>query len=287
MRLYLALLLLPTLAWGQLTRLDDDFKLVENVCRGKDCTLTNVFFHHQPFSLKDPSEKYPLVGSIFHAGMEAKTWQDLQEYGFVQYIRGCTFESRVGSSGKIRRRIGEVIRHFGKRQTFVFPNWTFDATSTDPLYYGPSKEDSELAGGRLALYEWHPVRGRYESNRVQYHNVLKRSEAQRRRMTPRLVVKDTPSPATYRPSSKAFNNVALEFKMCVYRLKDIPLVVDHETVLHEAIVCHEWESQFEFDFDRDRYVYSAKKGQHEFCASQVPLNPAQAFQRELEQGEED
>lgn len=271
------------------TTIDDQLKVINNVCNrsDKECAVTKVFFHHRPFSLIEEGEKYPFMGSIYHAGFETKKWSQISDYGFVQYIRGCTFESTIDQNGKIKRRLGEVIRHFGVRRTFVFPDWSFDTNDDDPIYYGPLAEDRNLPGGRLALYEWTPKIGDYDYKKVkQYHSVLKMSEAQRAKMQPRLMVKDTPSPAYYRSSSSAFNNVALEFKMCLYRFKDIPAQVTPDTVLAEPIICDEWESQFEFDYKTDKLTYSAKKGQHEFCATQTPMDPLEAYQREQEAGQE-
>lgn len=264
-------------------QLKNELKTHNDVCKGKDCEVTKVFFHEIAYGLQDPGDSYPYYGTIFRAGFEAKNWNDIQDYGFVQVIRGCTYES-VMKNGKIKRRIGEVIRHYDVKQTFVFPNWTYDANTKDPLYYGPSAEDSSLPGGRLALYDWTPTIGRYDKKKMkQFTEILELPESARNKLTPRLMVTDTPSMAYFSEGTKIYNNVALEFKMCLYRLKDIPLVIDDSVRLRDPIICHNWDSNYEFDFKQNKFVHSDNTGQNEFCASQTPKDPLQAYQDELDE----
>lgn len=268
--------------------LKQDTKEFNNVCDGKTasstCKVKKIFFSTQNVSLQDGGDKYPYLQTLLRAGFETETWQDAQEYGFVQYLRGCTFESQLDKSGKVVRRISEVIRHYDVKNTFVHPNWTYDANTRDPLYYGPLPEDSNLPGGRLALYRWTPKIGTYgEKQTREMASVLKLAPVKLAALTPRLFVIDTPSMAYYSDVTKEFRNIALEFKMCLYKLKDIPLAVTSETPIPNAIVCYDWDSQFEFNFAKKQYVHKPGSGLNAYCASQVAESPVEIWQRELKE----
>lgn len=101
-------------------------------------------------------------------------------------------------------------------------------------------------------------------------------------MKPRLFVVDTPSSAQYRNSVKSFVNVALDFKMCLHKLEDIPEKIEKDIEVPHPIHCFTWDSHLEYDFKQKRYARSSGKGMHPFCATQTPMNPAKAYQKEQE-----
>ena len=285
----IAILLLPyCLASAGEKILKQHAQEFNDVCNGKTasstCKVKKVFFSTQNVALQDAGDKHPYLQTLLRAGFETENWQDAQEYGFVQYLRGCTFESQLDKSGKVVRRISEVVRHYDVKNTFVHPNWTYDANTRDPLYFGPLAEDSNLPGGRLALYRWTPKIGTYgEKQTRELASILKLPPAKRAGLKPRLFVVDTPSMAYYSSGTKEFRNVALEFKICLYKLKDIPLTVTSETPIPNAIVCYDWDSQFEFDFTKNQYVHKPGAGLNAYCASQVAESPADIWERELKE----
>lgn len=255
-------------------------KEFKDIC--KDCGIEKVFFHVVPYSESVEENKYGIHGTLLYAGFEAKSWEEAQKYGFVQYIRGCTFESIKNKDGTIGKRVGEAIYHLGKRVTFAIPDWSFDANTLDPLYYGPSEEDEGLAGGRLSLYRWTSRVGAFTKRQSKaLHEILEMPAEKHKQFKPRLFVIDTPSAAYHSNTSKAFTNIALEFRMCLYKLQDIPKEVSSETKLPEPIFCQNWDSQIEFDFKKGKFVRTTGQGMHAFCATQIPKNPAAAYREEL------
>ena len=202
-------------------------------------------------------------------------------------IRGCTYDTSMDDNGIIQKRIGESIMHLGKKRILVFPDWSVDATTTDPLYYGPTPDDSKLPGGRLALYRWTPKLGVIDNKKTKdLYEILRLPESKRKGISPSVFAVDSPSMAYTKISGdeKTFQNVSLEFEMCLYNLADIPLVIDSDAPMAGIpISCFKWNSQYEYNFDLKKFENKPSKGLDPFCASQEPLNPAEVFKREMEE----
>lgn len=282
-------LLASSAASAQAKILRRDIKEFVNVCgpdspTKRDCNVKKVVFEVRDFAVADG--RYPIVGTLAYSGFEANSWADAGQYGFVQTIRGCSFESKRNPDGTISRRIGKVLKHLGEWRTQSFPDWSFDANTFDPIYFGPYDPDSKLPGGRLTFYHWTNdfalMSNPSGRPRPQYGEILGLKPAAREKLRPILYVIDTPVPAAYSKATKSFDNVALDFRICLYHLKDIPAAVKDETPLSATpIVCNDWESKVEFDFDRNEFVRPLGQGEHAFCATQQPEWPQDALLREL------
>jgi hypothetical protein len=222
-----------------------------------NCGITKFFIDITSFSSIDGKDTSPYYGTILRAGFEADTWENLQKYAFVQYIRGCTYVTIIGPNGANTYRIGEIVKHLDKRRLFSFHEWSIDSVSKDPLYYGtPDEEERELIGGRLAYYRWTSKIGEYSMDHtIPLYELLKRSDY--KTLPPRIFVIDTPSMA-YEREPGEFNNVGLDFKMCIYRIEDIPNNVENDMEIPNPIVCHAWSSHFEYDNKTQRIIYHSK-----------------------------
>lgn len=252
---------------------------------GLDCNIKKVRFETQHYSIQEPDDKYPFYGTLAYSGFEADNFEHLQNYGFVQRIRGCTYEVSKNADGTFKKRIAESIMHLGKKRIYVFPDWSADATTTDPLYYGPSEEDSHLEGGRLSLHRWTPKLGVTDKKKTKdLYEILRLPESKKQQLTPAVFVTDTPSMAYQTDtSSNVFQNVSLEFEICLYKLEDIPLKISDESKLEAVpLICHQWNSQYEFNFEKNKYEYLPQKSLDPFCASQIPKHPADVFKEEME-----
>ena len=250
---------------------------------GKDCNVKKVRFETQNYSVKDKEDPSPFYGTLAYMGFETKSWEDVTKYAFVQRIRGCTYEIQKNEDGTTSKRIGESIMHLGKKRIYVFPEWSNDATTKDPLYYGPTEEDAHLPGGRVSLYRWTPKLGIIDSKRTKdLYEMLQLPEDKRKASAPAVFVTDTPSMAYVKGEGDVFQNVSLEFQICLYNIKDIPETVENEDRIKATpIVCHDWNSQYEYDFKKRDFAILPKKGLDPFCASQVPRNPAEVFEEEM------
>ncbi len=252
---------------------------------GKECRVKKVRFETQNYSIKDQDDPSPFYGTLAYLGFETKSWADITKYAFVQRIRGCTYEVSKNEDGSISKRIGESIMHLGKKRIYVFPDWSNDATTKDPLYYGPLEEDAHLPGGRVSLYRWTPKLGVIDSKSTKdLYQMLTLKNKEKAKLSPSVFVTDSPSMAYMKGvDGTTFQNVSLEFQICLYDIKDIPLEVENDDAIAATpIVCHDWNSQFEYDFKKKDYINVPKKGLDPYCASQEPLNPADVFKREMQ-----
>jgi hypothetical protein len=73
--------------------------------------------------------------------------------------------------------------------------------------------------------------------------------------------------------------------MCLYKIEDVPATVTKDTKLPEPIMCHNWDSHFEYNFDKKTFERHKGKGLHPYCASQTPMNPAEAWRKENAEAE--
>jgi hypothetical protein len=250
---------------------------------GTECNIKKVRFETHAYSNYDEGDVVPFHGTLAYSGFEANSWADVTKYGFVQQIRGCSYEVKKNADGTLSKRIGETLMHLGEKRTFVFPDWSIDATTNDPLYYGPQEEDSHLPGGRVALYRWTPKLGVVDNKKTKdLYEMLKLPESKRLANSPSVFVTDSPSMAYFKDKeNKVFQNVALDFNICLYNLSEIPESINSDSPMAATpIVCHKWSSQFEYNFEKQKYDYLPNKGMDSFCASQVPRNPAEVFAEE-------
>ena len=265
--------IVPVICMAETKILKQNLKVHTDLCNDGKCQLTKVFFWEQHRSTQDAGIPVPDHGSIFKAGFEAKNWNDLQKYGFVQFIRGCTFDSAEKANGIIERWVGDVTRNFGKRITNTYPRWTFNTPTSDPLLDAPHEDDLSLPGGRLRDYEWsaqmiEPV----IQKRMKLKTILE-YPPRMTTITPRLSITFLPATMAYMNTENShFRNVAFEYKICLYHLKDIPLHVTEDSKMPEAIVCQDWDSQFEYDFKSKEYKFRPNAGLHDFCAGEEPLD---------------
>jgi hypothetical protein len=253
---------------------------------GKECAVKKARFETRNYSNFDPGDVHPYHGTLAYFGFETNTWEDITKYGFVQQIRGCTFEKKKNADGTITKRIGETIMHLGEKRVYVFPDWSIDATTNDPLYYGPLEEDAHLPGGRVSLYRWTPKLGVIDSKKTKdLYQMLQLPLEKRQEASPSVFVTDTPSMAYMRDEeNKVFQNISLEFNICLYDVAEIPLTIDNDAPMTGVpIVCHKWNSQFEFNFDKNKFEHLPNKGLDPFCASQLPRNPSDVFAEESRQ----
>lgn len=69
----------------------------------------------------------PSYGTTMTLEYETSSVKDLENYGFVQFIRGCVFDSEKSNTGIIEKHYAYAKEQFGGVKTFVFPNWVIDS----------------------------------------------------------------------------------------------------------------------------------------------------------------
>ncbi len=233
-----------------------------------DCDLKEVVFFVE-------DDEFPLDASIpgdflgrstmFMAGIETESVAALKNYVFVQFIRGCMWNSTKNPDGSVTTRFGIARDHLGNRTHFVHRDWTVDSMDQEPVYSADGEN-----GDRHFFLQWSDQRPKWIPDR---QGKLFGEEAP---TVPFGFVTDFPSPlATFRPAdpnTKDFRgapgeavNRSLEFRMCLYRTADAPLITDGSTKgFGTPIVCYDWKSSYVFDHELG--IFTSPQGIHGECA---------------------
>jgi hypothetical protein len=161
---------------------------------------------------------------------ETETAQDIQDYAFVQYIRGCVFHVATEP---------EPYRGFFRREhmnddfkLFHHPEWTADTFTHDPIYWAsPQSTGSRHGYYRLPEPNFNP----HDASLYQDHP-----------NTTRLWATDSPTGGGSNSNTYGYSSM-LEFSTCLYPTADIPRsVADGEILLTEPVHCLDWSQKRSF-----------------------------------------
>jgi hypothetical protein len=200
----------------------------------------------QDFKIKVEGEDN--YGTRAFAAFETDKVGDLNDFGFVQFIHGCKFESCAQGDGSVSTAIDQVVTSFGEQVPFKYPEWVIDSDDTDPLYNSPDDPGMQ----RLGLYRWNDVAGSFEPRSEHY--LKDKAPTQ-----PRLYVSDRFGWAYTDPNRKCANNVSMEFRMCVYRQADIPTKCTRDdTEFAKPVACLNWASSYIYDFAQGKFTKSTE-----------------------------
>lgn len=201
-------------------------------------------------------------GTSAIASYETDGVDNLENYSFVQFIRGCIFDSYFFDSyfmedGSIRKLLGHSKAQFAEfdeegkpknYKTFCFPDWVIDSIDKDPVYY------SFPGFGRFYARRWNTAPGSYDKKTEKYYGEEKPDY-------PLLYLKDATTSAFDMETWAV--NTSLEFKICIYKTKDIPLETTEDNINFAApIKCFDWQNiyiynhetrEFEMKFERDPF----------------------------------
>lgn len=226
--------------------------------------------------------------TVMGAVIEATSPDCVQDYGIVQYIRGCVYHERYdAATGALLERTFDVARRLrGPRVVFSHPSWEVDRTAADPLLTADADEPS-----RTALYYApdRPLRLRSDRASLMSDYPLFNEPALRTFLKdldkPSAVAYVTDVPEGGVSSINEERTVltasvsSLDFRTCVYRLKDVPASGDPagEGVAPEnggPLHCFGWASRYAFDPAARDFVTDKHSGVDPYCAqapARVPL----------------
>lgn len=163
----------------------------------------------------------------------------LEKYAVVQFKKGCVFYSEKNRKGKIIRTVNNRVPSFGEDIPFCFKDWVIDSQDTDPAY------NSDPEYGRHYFLRWNKP-GSYDDRTQKYYGAVK----------PRLpVLYMTDYPGGAFMTASGARNVALEFKTCIYRSRDVPEET-HRADIHFAVPinCFEWQNVYVYDYEKAAFV---------------------------------
>ncbi|KKU79492.1 MAG: hypothetical protein UY04_C0007G0003 [Parcubacteria group bacterium GW2011_GWA2_47_7] len=218
------------------------FENPRSTCAVNDtCDLIRIIFRTEDHMLPvDPLVEDDVVMQSTHlfAGLATSDIAALTRYSFVQFTRGCMWHSYLNDKNEVETEFGVLRDFLGiTRIQHVFPNWVIDTSDTDPAYGTvPAFGDRHYSLQHAEVIpSWIPDR-------------QGKLFGEERPVIPFGYVTDTTGPAFYRPTSKSAENMSLEFRMCVFKTADVPLVTNGTDLdSKKALTCFEWESKSVFE----------------------------------------
>jgi len=184
-------------------------------------------------------DQYPSYGTSMIAEMETASVPDLENYVFVQFIKGCVFNSIRNSDGTVQAYFGYVIEHFGEKKTFCFQEWVIDSFDQDPVY----RSDPEL--GRFYYWRWNTKSGSFDWRTHKFYGEEKPNY-------PRIYITDLPNGGSF--TGESAGNASLEFKTCIYRAKDVPYFTNPENLdFAKPLYCFDWRTSYIYNWGAGKF----------------------------------
>ena len=165
---------------------------------------------------------------------------NLENYAIVQQIKGCQFTSLKNYDGEIIKTAGYSRELFGQIVQYKHTDWTIDSIDVDPMY------NNSIPELRHGSYRWNTVKNSYSKDTEKVY-------AKERPTSATLYVSDLPGTA-FADNIDA-KNISLEFRTCIYKTKNVPLVLKPEDVNFSApIACLPWKSSFIYNHDTKKFA---------------------------------
>lgn len=181
---------------------------------------------------------YPTYGNGVIIEYETASVNALENFAVVQFKKGCVFDSVANRAGKVQRSITDTVASFGELVPFCFRRWVIDSQDRDPAY----NSDPKL--GRFYYLRWNQP-GSYDNRTQKFYGGEKP-------LTPVLYMSDYPAGAFIAQS--AVRNVALQFKSCIYKAREVPAVSRRDDIdFAKPIHCFDWQNIYVYDFARGRF----------------------------------
>lgn len=219
--------------------------LVNEQCKSTDsCNLLNIKLHVEDIKLTSRGEVQ--YGTRALLSYETKKIEYLEDYGIVQFIRGCQFHTT--ESGDVYGGAA-VPAFFGKKYyPYRFENWVIDSLDRDPLYN--SWVPKNKSHSRHDLYRWSMEGPSFDSEGDRYFWKERPARAE-------LYVTDRPGVTSYDSKFKRAKNISLQYKSCVYKMEDIkPVMGPRDLDFQDALVCVDWDSSFIYNHKMNKFEKS-------------------------------
>ena len=182
--------------------------------------------------------KHPTYGNGVIMEYETDSVAAIENYAIVQFKKGCVFDTRQNPQGKIQRIMTDTVASFGEQVLFCFRQWVIDSHDTDPAY------NSDPDYGRFYFLRWNK-RGSYDNRTQKYYGAVK---------PPAPIVYMADYPAGAFVTGTGVRNVALEFKTCIYKARDVPSVSRRENLAFaKPINCFAWQNVYVYDFEKAKF----------------------------------
>lgn len=215
-------------------------------CANGSCEVKAMRLHLDKFN----SSKERMAGNSVGIELETTKKEDLKNYAFVQYIRGCLFTT--SNIGEVRMATREF---FGKQgQPFQHKTWELDSASDkDPIYWSnPDAGFDDLRGFEI------PRNSTYvNDNPVVTDSYATWAGKITNLKNNKIFASDFPTPSYWEEKNGIITarTSSLQFKVCLHKVADIPASVDDpKSEIANPIVCMEWSSMYSLNFAKKTWV---------------------------------
>jgi hypothetical protein len=240
----------------------EDLSTQKEVFTNSDCAATDSC-HLKEFSVQMDRYKVHLAGGLVNFGTrmfaryQTQEIDQLEEFGLVQFIRGCQYSSRVINGELIGRKDILIYGPGNVVIPYVFPKWVIDGSSPDPIDWGTEP----MPGTRHYFYKWSEIPGSTES-KVHYFG-------DRKPTNPALFVRDLPGTAFLEEKLGEARNISVEFRVCLYKTADVPKSVPNgELDFATPLKCFGWNSSWIWDFEKSEMT--SPEGVVPYCLGTPP-----------------
>lgn len=224
-------------------------------CATGDCEVKSM----KIFINKENSVRYKMAYNTMAAEVETTKKEDLAKYAFVQYLKGCHFQT--SNLGEINMGSREFFRKKG--QPFLHKDWEIDtASDLDPIYWSnPLAEYDSMRGFEIPRNSYYLVENpALVETSATWAGKLKNLKSNK------IYASDMPSPSMFEDNNGIITAkiTSLDFKICLHKIKDVPRSVkEPRTIIENPIVCMDWSSNYQLDFRKK--VWVEKSTLHHAC----------------------
>lgn len=245
--LVLILITAPSLANGQdkglkiISRSHDVFENT-NCEKTASCDLKRSEFLVEDYRqaiLEENQETGYYYGTRLIAKYETDSVATLENYVFVQFIKGCVFQSKL-QNGIITYQYISTPQ-YDQFTEFKFKNWVIDSVDTDPVYNSVPGEPRHVA------YYRNTVRGSFSPETEKFYGHEKPE-------LPELYVKDRSVPAATYLEGRV-QNVSLGLKICIYKANEVPKSIPDNINFAEPLYCHYRSSSFVYNHESAKFEH--------------------------------
>ena len=228
-----------------------------NCERTQSCDLQSLTIQTKEFRAilpNDPTSNNNSFGTSAFFYMKTKTPKDLKKYVFVQFIRGCYFQSEVIFSDNnrkplIKKRVTLLREYFDQNVLIKHPTWVIDSVDSDPVYNNPITTNSKVPLPRNGMYRFIPESAPSQSE------VFEKYFYQQMPDRPILYVTDIPGTAWFHHGEA--KNINFQFQMCIFRESDVPVNTSPNGLQPEnALLCGNWSSSYIYNFKKEKFQSS-------------------------------
>jgi hypothetical protein len=189
--------------------------------------------------IKKTANDLPQYGTKMFASYETENLEDLETYGFAQFIQGCQYISKKEKNGEIKNYDVTQKEFMGSYINYSFPQMVMDGFNRDPL-----------------SWSFYPNRGRHDDYHVVDPSLDKGLYF--KEYIPkenRLYISDRPDVVGFYPDSQRAYNMSVKFKLCLYKSADVPkfLADIYKIDFAKPIHCFEWASSNIWNYEKGRF----------------------------------